>query len=252
MALPQRTRIEKTTNLKLWKQIVFFVTGLIGLTLVSIIVQLIVQLAARRTMPSDYDYYTFMNSTTVGMIVNGSTYLIIAVIFLILMKDDTNEFFKSFKDWKPYVAAAIGFSAILTFNLFYNTILSLTGAVISDNANESSLNTITSDFPFLSLLIFGLIGPVVEELTYRVGLFSLLKRVHISLAYIVTIIVFTLIHFDFESTNMANELLNIPFYAFAAVTFCFLYQRFGLASSISAHVTNNLLSIGAAIIASFK
>lgn len=248
----ERARIEKTTDLKIWKQILFFVIGLFGLTVISLLIQITVQLAARRTIVSDYDYQTFMGSTTFDMIVNGSTYLIIAVIFLILMKDDTNEFFKSFKDWKPYVAAAIGFSAILTFNLFYNLILNATGAVISDNANESSLNSIVSDFPFLSLLIFALIGPIVEEFTYRVGLFSLLKRVHISLAYVVTIIVFTFIHFDFQSNNMVNELLNIPFYMFAAATFCFLYHRFGLASSISAHVTNNLLSIGTAIIASFK
>ena len=248
----ERARIEKTTDLKIWKQILFFIIGLFGLTVISLLIQIIVQLAARRAIVSDYDYQTFMGSTTFDMIVNGSTYLIIAVIFLILMKDDTNEFFKSFKDWKPYVAAAIGFSAILTFNLFYNLILNATGAVISDNTNESSLNSIVSDFPFLSLLIFALIGPIVEEFTYRVGLFSLLKRVHISLAYVVTIIVFTFIHFDFQSNNMVNELLNIPFYMFAAATFCFLYHRFGLASSISAHVTNNLLSIGTAIIASFK
>lgn len=248
----ERVRIEKTTDLKIWKQILFFVIGLFGLTVISLFIQIIVQLAARRAIVSDYDYQTFMGSTTFDMIVNGSTYLIIAVVFLILMKDDTNEFFKSFKDWKPYVAAAIGFSAILTFNLFYNLLLSATGAVISDNTNESSLNSIVSDFPFLSLLIFALIGPIVEEFTYRVGLFSLLKRVHISLAYVVTIIVFTFIHFDFQSNNMVNELLNIPFYMFAAATFCFLYHRFGLASSISAHVTNNLLSIGTAIIASFK
>ncbi len=248
----ERARVEKTTDLKIWKQILFFTIGLFGLTVISLLIQIIVQLAARRTIVSDYNYQTFMGSSTFDMIVNGSTYLIIAVIFLILMKDDTNEFFKSFKDWKPYVAAAIGFSAILTFNLFYNLILNATGVVISDNANESSLNSIVSDFPFLSLLIFALIGPIVEEFTYRVGLFSLLKRVHISLAYVVTIIVFTFIHFDFQSNNMVNELLNIPFYMFAAATFCFLYHRFGLASSISAHVTNNLLSIGTAIIASFK
>lgn len=245
-------RIDKMTNLKIWKQILFFVIGLIGLSILGFIISLIVQLAARRGIASDYDYQVFITSTTADMIVNGSTYLIIAIIFLILMKDDTNEFFKSFKDWKPYVAAAIGFSAILTFNLFYNIILTVTGAVVTDNANEASLNSIITDFPFLSILIFGLIGPVVEELTYRVGLFSLLKRVHISLAYIATIIVFTFIHFDFGTNNITNELLNVPFYMFAAATFCFLYHKFGLASSVCAHVTNNLLSIGTAIIATFK
>ena len=129
------------------------------------------------------------------------------------------------------------------FNLFYNLILSLAGVSIADNANESSLNSIVTAFPMASLLFFAFIGPVCEELTYRVGLFSLTKRVNRIFAYIVTIIVFTLIHFDFTSKTMVNELLNIPFYAFAAFVFTFLYEKFGLASSVSAHITNNLFSL---------
>ena len=186
------------------------------------------------------------------MFLNGVAYMTIITIFIILVGKDVNEFLKSFKGWKPYVAAAIGFSAILVFNITYNGILSGLNITVSDNANESSLNTMVTDFPFTSLLIFAIIGPLVEEITYRVGLFSLLKRVHVILAYAVTIIVFTLIHFDFTSTTMVNELLNIPFYAFAAGTFCFLYHKFGFASSAAAHITNNVFSILATILSVFN
>ncbi len=245
-------RLTPTTDIKLWKQLVFFLLGFIGLTVTSLLLEVAVVLYGKSAYPNPYDYSIFISSTGVNMFMNGAAYLIVFVVFICLIQGDVEEFLKSFKGWKPYVAAAIGFSAILVFNITYNSILNILNVSISDNANESSLNTMVTDFPFTSIVIFALVGPVVEELTYRVGLFSLLKRVHISLAYIVTIIVFTLIHFDFTTSNLTNELLNIPFYAFAAGTFCFLYHRYGLASSAAAHITNNLFSVLATIISNFK
>ena len=100
-------------------------------------------------------------------------------------------------------------------------------------------------YPLLSVLILGFLGPAVEEFTYRVGLFSFLTRVHKALAYAVTIVIFGLIHFDFTATgaNMVNELIHLPIYMFSGAALCVLYDFMGLSASLSAHVTNNLLSI---------
>lgn len=235
--------LKNVSMLKPSRQLTLFLVGLFGLMLFSLTTQFVMDLIARGIAPTDYDYETFISSTTASMIINGLSYLVLGVTFILLIKDDSNEILKSFKGYKPYVAAAIGFASIIMFNLFYNLILSLAGVTILDNANESSLNSIVTAFPMASLLFFAFIGPVCEELTYRVGLFSLTRRVNRILAYIVTIIVFTLIHFDFTSKTIVNELLNIPFYAFAAFVFTFLYEKFGLASSVSAHITNNLFSL---------
>lgn len=245
-------RLNPMTELKLWKQLVYFLVGLVGLTVFELIVEFAVVIFGKNVYPNIYDYQMFLQSTGTNMFLNGVSYLAIFTVFIILVGSDVNEFLKSFKGWKPYVAAAIGFSAILMFNITYNAILTGLNITVGDNANETSLNTMVTDFPFTSILIFAFIGPVVEEITYRVGLFSMLKRVHVSLAYAVTIIVFTLIHFDFTSSTMVNELLNIPFYTFAAVTFCFLYHKFGFASSVAAHVTNNFFSIFATILGIFN
>ena len=252
-------RIENEVNLKNMsqlkpkKQLALFLVGFVGLVLIELVGSLLLQSIARSAIQSDYAYQTFIESPTAGMILNGSSYFILFVIFVILLKNDTSELFKSFKGWKPYVAAAIGFSAILTFNLLYNLILSATGVNVNDNVNESSLNSIVTVFPFASLLLFALIGPLCEELTYRVGLFSLCRRVNRVFAYVITIIVFTLIHIDFTSGDkIVNELLNIPFYAFSAFVFSYLYEKFGLASSLTVHVTNNLISILGAISTVFK
>ena len=248
----KETNITNITNLRPRKQVLLFVIGLVGLVLIEIVLQLLISSIAKIASPSDYAYETFSNSPMSAMLLNGLSYLSLAIIFIILLKDDTSELFKSFKNWKCYVAAGIGFAAIISFNLMYNLILNAANVLVEDNANESALNSIVTSFPMLSLLIFGIVGPICEELTYRVGLYSLVRRVNTIFAFIVTMIVFTLIHFDFTSATMTNELLNIPFYAFAAFVFTFLYEKFGLAASVSAHVTNNLFSIGATILTIIK
>ena len=71
----------------------------------------------------------------------------------------------------------------------------------------------------------------------------LCKRKNRILAYVATIIIFTLIHFDFGAKTMTNELLNIPYYAAAAFAFTFAYDQYGFAASVTAHVANNLFSV---------
>ena len=70
-----------------------------------------------------------------------------------------------------------------------------------------------------------ILAPFAEEMTYRIGLFSALKRVNLILAFIVTALVFGLIHFDLSGVIQGfntgtegsrkyaiNELCNLPLY----------------------------------------
>ena len=236
-------RLKNVIMLRPHRQLTLFLVGLVGLVVASFLIELFMYLIARSIAPTDYDYEMFIDSSLSSMIVNGSAYVILGVVFIILLKNESEEFFKSFKSWKPYVAALVGFGSIILFNLAYSIFIACLGISMTDNGNEASLTNIVNDFPLASLVIFAFIGPACEELTYRVGLFSLTRRVNRVLAYIATIIVFTLIHFDFTSTTMVNELLNIPAYAFGAFVLTYLYERYGFASSLSAHITNNLFSI---------
>jgi membrane protease YdiL (CAAX protease family) len=98
------------------------------------------------------------------------------------------------------------------------------------------------NFPLISFINFVLLGPIVEELTYRLGLFSFLKQRNRWVAYIVTVGLFAIIHFNFNQDNIINELLNLPFYATAGLYFCWLYEKQGFAVATIAHITNNLIS----------
>lgn len=235
------------------KQLFLAVGGSIGFQLVSFIIQIIIIFALGITKDSSQE--ELLRATA---LINFISYGILIGALMGTINVDVPKLFKSFAKWVPYVAGLIGLIAIFAFNFMYNLTLTIIGINIGDNSNESGINSIIGMYPVLSILIFGLVGPICEELTYRVGLFSVLRRVNKWLPYLVVIFVFALIHFDFTAivefdkpsyfTNLINEILNLPLYAFAGFTFSFLYDKFGLASSITAHTLNNLLSIGLAFI----
>ena len=118
----------------------------------------------------------------------------------------------------------------------------------SEGQNQSIATEMVLRNPATCIIILGFIGPLVEELTYRVGLFTLCKRASTVLAYIVTTLVFAAIHIDFFSENIINELVALPDYLFAGAIFCLLYDREGFGASYLAHVGNNLFSVISIII----
>lgn len=249
LKLEDKQKLKNMTFLKNWKYLVLFSVGLFGLTVVQFVVSFVTSLIAAGIYGTQTaNYHTFTSSSIYTMIVNGVAYVCIFGVFIFLSSRDINEYLKSFKKWQPYVAGIIGFAAIITFSIIYSSILNATGVKTTDNANETAVNSVVATFPFASLLILGIIGPICEELTYRIGLFTFLRKINVFLAYIATIIIFAFIHFDFNSETIVNELLNLPFYAFTAFVFSFLYERFGLAGSLTAHVINNVLSIASTIL----
>lgn len=245
----------KKTNISVLpavKQLIIFLIGLFGLILIEYTVQLIVELPAIAYFGLDSpELEQFLLSATHNMIISCSSYVILFIVLSLISKQHFLELTKSFRGWKPFVAAIIGLFIVYTFNFLYNSFLELINVPIAHNANENSLNEVMKQFPIISLIIFANLGPICEELTYRVGLFSLLKRKNRYLAYIVTILVFSFIHFDYTSIGtdaFFNELLNIPFYVFAGFVFTFLYEKNGLAGSVTCHILNNTLSLLAVIL----
>ena len=109
-----------------------------------------------------------------------------------------------------------------------------------------TLRSFITIYPFISLIFLGVIGPICEELTYRVGLFSVLKKPK-WLAYVIGTLVFALAHFSFTSTNIINELVNLPVYIVSGFALCLAYDKFGLAASLTAHTVNNIYSVSMVI-----
>lgn len=224
------------------KQILLFLIGWLGFKGIAFGFEYFL-LKVTHTPFEEQAIKEFLSKAQNSMIINASVYAILLITLLLIMFKDNLKLIESFKKYQAYIAGGICLVSIFVFNIVYGNILNIAGVKITDNNNEAGLVSITTVYPVASLVVFGFIGPICEELTYRVGLFSLGKRISKWVAYPVTIVVFTLIHVDFEAKNLANELLNIPYYAFAAFAFSFTYDKYGFAGSTTAHVLNNVISL---------
>lgn len=225
------------------KQILFLGLGWLGFQIAASLIQIFA--GTLFAYVNGITLNEALRELSVQMLVNATAYIALLATLLLIANKDLLKITKSFKQWQSYLAGAVCFSAIIAFNILYGTIINLIQTPVSDNANQAALETMDSVYPFVSMVVFGFIGPICEEMTYRVGLFSLLRRKNRFLAYGLTIVIFALIHFNF-STNaetLLNEVLNLPYYMFAAFAFSFTYEHFGFAGSVTGHIINNVFSL---------
>ena len=222
------------------KQILLFVIGWAGLNSISLIIELIILLG--NIEMNEIDYY---------MLVNMIRYLATLGGMVILLWNSFPTFKRHFINWFPYVMGIVGGIAILAASIMCNFFVNLFYTP-SDNQNQAIANSMVTTYPILCIFLLGFVGPVVEEFTYRVGLFSFFSRINKYLAYALTVVIFALIHFDFlaKGDAMINELWNLPSYIIAGFLFTLWYDLFGISSSIVAHVFNNLYSVLITIIIS--
>ena len=222
------------------KQLIVFLTGWLGFQVIATLVQ--VFLVNSFSIATDIIPELVVRQALVKMLINTLAYFVLLILLLLITYTDIAKQLKSFKQWQSYLAGVVCLLSIYAFNFVYGNLINLIPMPVTDNVNEAAVVSLQSLYPVLSLVLFGFVAPICEELTYRTGLFSLLKRRSRALAYGVTIVVFALIHSNFTITNFFNELLNLPYYAYAAFAFCFTYERYGFAGSVTAHILNNVIS----------
>ena len=220
-------------KINVYKNVSLFVVGFIVLKLVAFIFELIA---------SSTGSWYFIFSGTASASINFAAYLITFGIILLILNKDSSMFFKEFKNIWTWVIG-VGFGGLLILaSSAVNSLMQLfqqSGV----NANETSIDSITASFPFLSIFIFGIIGPICEEFTYRAGFFSLLKKYNRVVAYIGTALLFGFLHFTFDLDNLVTELINLPGYMIAGLLLCYFYDYKGIGTSTIAHVTNNLVAL---------
>lgn len=231
----ERHIASEMTFIPWWKQLVVFGIGSIGLSIIASIISM------------------FFGKESIDLLwINFISYAVCIIGMLALLCIHYKDTLKSFKNWIPFLVGLFGAGALFLFSNVYSSIMNAIHP-ITDNANEATADNFIILYPGLAFFVIVLFGPVAEELTYRVGLFSLLYRVKPYVGYIITALVFGFIHFNWESFGnnevLINELLNLPFYLFAGLLFCFLYHKWGLSASLTAHVLNNLITFILVLIA---
>lgn len=237
------------TPLGLGKEIAVFLVGLIGLTIFSSIVELI--LIAYKTPVFSEQGLTGSDLTAalLSYIQSGEGLAIIFfpaygaffITICLILWSDIKRVLKRFANPWTYLGIPLGF-LMMGITILYSLILSNIPGY-GDNQNQSNVNTVVAYSPYLSLFIFGLVGPFCEEVAYRLGLFNLFKRWGTVWAYVFTAIIFGLIHFDVSSITSMTEWLNLPIYMLMGAFLGFCYDRFGFGASFLAHATNNIFSV---------
>ncbi|HHT67244.1 MAG TPA: CPBP family intramembrane metalloprotease [Erysipelotrichaceae bacterium] len=171
------------------------------------------------------------------------TYLLMLVgLFAIPFFTRRQLFLSKYKKVLDYIYG-IGYAVTLVcVGSIVNGLISLFYQVPSDNANQEAAITIAKNYPIIAFLILGVIGPICEEFTYRIGLYSLLRRISKYLAIILTSVIFALIHFDFASENMIVELVALPSYVISGLILNIAYEHRGPACSMTAHVLYNIFA----------
>lgn len=240
-------KLDIQSTSKWYDELILFLWGSLGLELICIPLAYLAKLTGWR-------------SDQMSMMLNLLAYsveFIGFVIYLFLIRPQLGRIILSSFKRKNLARTANGFFysyvIYLILSLIFVFIKYLAHVTTSDNANQSSLVDL-SIFVVAFVLMTVVLAPICEELTYRVGLCSLLKRVNPWLAVIGSGIIFGMIHFDFTTISTAisgggnealiKELWSIPPYIFSGVAMGFAYIREGcFTASWSYHFFNNLLSV---------
>ena len=251
---PKRfSRFEKYLQVSIFKQIAFFLIGFVFFQLLGIIIAFILQFAgvSMYGLKTPEEIKEFLTRVDIQFWMNMIMYILtFSVLALIAWKKGWKEIIRSFKKPSAIGIAFLGLFAMLAINFVYNLIVTIIlkgiGIKPDVNANETSLRSMAEVNLPLFIIVIGFLGPFVEEMAYRVGMFSFLARIKRWIAYVVSGLVFGLIHFSWNfssSTDVILELVNLPPYIGAGLIMAFVYEKGGFAASYMMHSMNNVYSI---------
>lgn len=256
-------RSELNDWLPLWEKLAFFLTGFLGIKLLSLIVSFII---------STTNLYN-TNEVLATVLINFFTYILLVLAFCGFLFFDRRKtyvkFASDFKKLDAYVWALIGFGLVLGYQLIMGNIFSAAFSFYGNNNNEQGIETMTKSYPIMVFILTVFFAPFVEELTYRVGLVDLIGHKYKLrwLGIIVSAVIFGCIHADIigcysqllqisaKETSTAeqiqkatealyNEWLNLPIYIGSGFILGLTYSKSGkISSSMLAHFGVNLFSM---------
>lgn len=245
-----------------WEKIVFFLMGLIGLNVISVIVTSIL------TNTTFYDPNSEALTPKGNALNRFLAYGILLGCFLLLICLDKHatykKIFSDFRSWKPYVYGLCGFFGLILINIIFNAIYTATRPnIYGANDNQQSIESRRNASPALSIMTVVAFAPFCEEMTYRLGLLDAIGKKHRWLGLVISALIFGAIHFDstpgflrnlykskgerelYEKYRIRriNEWLNLPIYRLSGFILGLTYVSSGkMASSWISHRRLNGLS----------
>lgn len=180
--------------------------------------------------------YYYSSNKIIASIAQISVYIIILIVMCLIYRKRLINDLKTFK--KEYIKVALKNWIIgLGFMLISNSIISL--IVNNIAANEALNRTILTKYPISSFISMVFIGPLLEEITFRLSFKNTFKKWYtFSLA---TGLLFGLAHI--ANFTILEFLYIIPYGALGFFFAKAFYETDNIYTSYIAHMTHNLLCI---------
>ena len=237
---PETQKISKAVTMLSWKKQI--IISMIGMFLLSILSTIVIFVFALFTGvdPKEVDTITLL-------VTNIICYSLVFIAMIIVLLKDWKNILQSAKGWQPYVWALAG--TVVLFGVGFGLSQLKDLALQGTNQNQSNANDMIASAPVLSIIVMGFLGPICEELTYRVGAFSFLRRINRPLAWIGSVLAFALCHVSFDAfmsldaVEILPELIAIPIYIVLGCILTFIYEKKGFTASALAHISYNILNI---------
>jgi len=174
------------------------------------------------------------------------TYLILTLVMIILSYVFNPEKFlsnfKELKSLKKWSFILLGFfiiySVALVIGMLQTQMYAWLNIEQTVNTNQTGLNSIMSSHPVLLVFVVSVLAPITEEITYRQGLFEMVRPKSKVWAYVTSIVIFSIIHFDIagsflaggngfniDSETLITELISLPAYVGGAWVLTYVYDH---------------------------
>lgn len=141
-----------------------------------------------------------------------------------------------------FVQVLICYGLMLGLGLCVNSLMLLLG--FDSNPNNTAVIDIAEVKMGATTVLAVFLAPMVEELIFRGGLFSLLRRYNRLLAYVVNILIFGLYHIWSSVIDSPINLIYIIQYIPATYALCRCYERTNsIWAGIFLHMLNNGMSL---------
>ena len=190
-----------------------------------------------------------MSSDMMTVLLNVLFDFLLMMMAIMIFKKELRSQFLQLKRRKIndfLMDVVIGVGMIYILNILGNIITLLTTNTVGSSANQTSITSLLTVAPLLMVLCIVIFAPVLEELIFRLMLFTgsynYLGRIP---AYIISAGLFGFLHI-YSSLFAGNlsEILQIFPYLFMGLGLCFVYEKSNnIYVPIMAHAIINLISV---------
>lgn len=209
---------------------------LLNATLPSVLIG-VLNPSAILTMGNEMDAVALM-TTEQGVWAMVTGQFVSVFVFLLMCKNYLAGLFAKCLNGRAVLAGLVIGAIMVLLGFGWDWIKGL--MQIAVNENQTAVVELTKNVPVVSFVQVVIGAALAEEIGFRAGAFSFVRRKNKVLAYIVSSLLFGLIHVNLASGSMV-EILGLLMYSVMGAILAYTYEKYGLLGSMIAHAINNLV-----------